>query len=134
MKKIVLDTNAYVELLNGNEHVLNALGKAENVYLPVIAIGELLTGFKGGSREAENRKLLERFLQKSTVQILDLTMETAEVFSEIQSNLKKTGNPLPVNDVWIAAGAVETGSVVVTFDSHFQKIPAVRVWNMDFLS
>jgi predicted nucleic acid-binding protein len=46
----------------------------------------------------------------------------------IKSSLKKAGQPLPLNDVWIAAHALETGSVLVTYDSHFSDVPGLRTW------
>lgn len=129
MKKVLLDTNAYTKFLSGDERVLEVLGKAETIYIPVVVIAELLVGFKGGTKKVENQRLLDKFLQKSTVKILNVTIETAEIFSELQNKLKKSGNPLPINDVWIASGAVETGSMVVTYDNHFRQIPGVRVWD-----
>ncbi|HSW01688.1 MAG TPA: type II toxin-antitoxin system VapC family toxin [Sedimentisphaerales bacterium] len=128
MKKILLDTSAYSQLLRGSEEVANALSHADLVYLSVFVLGELYASFKGGSKEAANRKLLERFHKQPTVQILPATKETAEVFGEIKNTLKRAGTPLPLNDVWIAAHAVETGSIVATFDSHFRQIPGLRLW------
>jgi tRNA(fMet)-specific endonuclease VapC len=95
----------------------------------VVVLAELLFGFRGGTKRAENQKMLDKFLHKSTVSVLDVTVETAEIFSELQYSLKKDGNPIPVNDVWIAACAVESGSVVITYDNHFRKIPGVRLWD-----
>jgi tRNA(fMet)-specific endonuclease VapC len=59
---------------------------------------------------------------------LNATAETAEVFGQVKSSLRKSGTPLPINDVWIAAHALETGSVVVTYDVHFKSIPGLRLW------
>jgi tRNA(fMet)-specific endonuclease VapC len=59
--------------------------------------------------------------------IIHTILETAEVFGFIKYNLKKVGPPLPVNDVWIAAQGIETGSVILTFDSHFSQIPGLRI-------
>lgn len=129
MKKVLLDTNAYTKFLSGDERVLEVLGRAEIVYIPVVVIAELLVGFKGGTKKAENQRLLDRFLRKSTVKVLDVTAETAEIFSELYFGLKKSGNPLPINDVWIACGAVETGSIIITYDNHFRQIPGVRLWD-----
>jgi tRNA(fMet)-specific endonuclease VapC len=48
---------------------------------------------------------------------------------EIKHALRKAGTPLPINDVWVAAHAVETGSVLVTFDAHFKEIKGLRLWD-----
>ncbi len=129
MKTILLDTNAYSNYLRGNEEVLSVLSGANIVYLSVIVLGELYTGFKGGKKEFWNRGLLQKFIEKPTVSILDVTIETSEIFAEIKNSLKASGNPLPINDVWIAAGTVETGSVLITNDDHFGKIPGLRFYN-----
>jgi tRNA(fMet)-specific endonuclease VapC len=42
---------------------------------------------------------------------------------------KKSGTPIPINDAWIAAHALETGSVLVTFDEHFTAVPGLRLWD-----
>ncbi len=128
MKKILMDTNAYSRFLGGDDNILNALSKAEIVYMSVFVLGELYAGFKGGSKEQENKRLLERFLQKPTVRVLDANDETAEIFGMIKDTLKRAGTPLPINDVWIASHALQTDSVVVTYDSHFEKIADLRLW------
>lgn len=56
-------------------------------------------------------------------------METAEIFGLIKDSLRKSGNPLAVNDVWIGAHALEAGSVLVTYDRHFAAIPGLRLWD-----
>lgn len=129
MKKIILDTNAYAAFFTGDVAVLDVLASAEAVYLSAVVLGELFAGFKGGSREAANKKQLEAFLNKSTVQVLDVTSETAGLFGEIKNRLKKAGTPLPINDVWIAAHAAETGAVLITYDEHFTRVPDLRVWD-----
>lgn len=128
MKKIMLDTNAYARLLVGREEVLDAISTADILYMSIFVLGELYAGFAGGSKELENKEILNRFLLKPTVKILNATLETAEVFGLLKNQLKTAGTPLPINDVWIAAHAVETGSIVVTFDKHFNKVPGVRLW------
>jgi len=128
MKKILLDTNAYVRFLRGDEKVMSYLSQADNVYMSVFVLGELFAGFKAGGKEKNNTQILERFLLKPTVTVLDATIETADVFGLIVSSLKKSGNPIPINDVWIAAHALETGSVLLTYDSHFAAVPGIRIW------
>ena len=130
MKKIILDTNAYTQLLAGDKDVLNVTGTAETVYMSIFVLGELFAGFSCGTREQENKETLHRFLLKPTVKILNASSETAEVFGLVKSNLKKAGTPLPINDVWIAAHAIETGSTVITYDTHFKKITGLRLWGV----
>ena len=128
MNRILLDTNAYTAFLTGDERVLNALTEAETAFLSAIVIGELYAGFCGGNRLKENKALLARFLQKSNVRVLDVTAETGEVFGQIKNELQKAGTPIPLNDVWLAAQAMETGSVIVSFDAHFDHVSGLRRW------
>ena len=109
MKKILIDTNAYASFLAGDRAVLDALAETETVYLSIFVLGELYAGFKGGNREIENIAILKKFISKPTVSILDANNETAEIFGMLKSALKSAGTPLPINDVWIAAHAMEIG-------------------------
>lgn len=128
MKKILLDTNAYTSYLTGDPAVLDALAEAQIIYLSIFVLGELYAGFKGGNREIENHKILRTFIHKPPVNILEANNETAEIFGKVKNGLKTAGTPLPINDVWIAAHAMETGSVIVTYDLHFSKVPGIRLW------
>jgi len=130
MKKMLLDTNAYTGLLSGDERVLDYISKARVVLMSVIVIGELHAGFRGGLKQSQNNELLQKFLKKSSVEIINVTIETAEIFGMVKDNLKKAGTPLPINDIWIAAQAIEMGSVLISFDSHFHKIPGLRIWDL----
>lgn len=128
MKKVLLDTNGYVALRRGDNAILEVLGRADKVYMSAIVLGELLAGFKGGSKEADNRLGLEEFTCCPTVRILHVTQETAEIFGTIKHRLKKAGAPIPINDVWIAAHATEVGAFLVTYDDHFNNIPGLLLW------
>jgi tRNA(fMet)-specific endonuclease VapC len=128
MKKIVLDTSAYSRLMRGEKRVEQALNEADKVFLPLFVVAELLLGFKNGDREAENRAILEKFESMATVERLFPTDETIEIFSDIFSSLKKAGKPIPVHDIWIAALAIETGSILVHFDKHFEEVEKARLW------
>lgn len=124
--KILLDTNAYTSLMRGDGQVLSFLNQAEVVYMSVFVIGELKAGFKGGNKWVENEDILMTFLGKSTVKTLVATLETSEVFAEVIHQLKQQGSPIPINDVWIAAHAIETGSKLFTYDKHFKQVPGLR--------
>lgn len=129
MKKILVDTNAYTALMTGDERVLDSLVRAETVYVSVIVMGELYAGFYGGGKSQENRNRLSDFLTKPGVKVLHCTPDTAERFGIIQDRLRRAGTPIPINDVWIAAHAMESGAQLITYDSHFRKVAGLVVWN-----
>lgn len=128
MKKVCLDTNAYSALISGDVTVLEALSEASEVYISIFVLGELYYGFTNGSKERENREVLSKFLKKPTVKIIHTTLETAEIYGRLKTSLKKKGTPVPINDLWIASHAIETGSFLKTFDSHFKSIPEVMLY------
>lgn len=128
MKKVLLDTNAYSRLAGGDEGLLDVLGEADVVYLSVFVLGELYARFKGGKLERKNRTELAEFLQAPTVKRLFATDETAEVFAVTKDALRRQGTPIPINDVWIAAHALEAGATLLTFDAHFGHVKGLRRW------
>lgn len=128
MRAILLDTNAYSKYLGGDPRVLDALARAGLVYMSVFVLGELFAGYRSGSKEKANLRFLAAFLAKPAVRVLDATRETADYFGLIKSALGRAGQPIPLNDVWIAAHALETGSVLVTCDTHFKIVPGLRTW------
>lgn len=128
MTKVLLDTNAYSGFMAGDKKVFDYIVEAEVIYLSTIVIGELFTGFHGGEKFVQNREELKDFLGKDGVTIIDVTMETAEIFGELRSGLAKKGKMIPLNDIWIAAHAIETGSKLITYDDHFKNINGVRIW------
>lgn len=87
-----------------------------------IVIGELLFGFRNGSRYDENAQALRTFLEDPHVRLLTVTWETADLFGRISAELRKKGRPIPTNDIWIAAHALEAGADLLSSDSHFGQI------------
>ena len=128
MKWILLDTNAYSAYRRGNSEVLEALGRAERVFMSVFVLGELLYGFRGGNRYVQNRRELSAFLDKPSVFVATATDDTSEQFAVTKEALRQAGTPLPMNDVWIASHCLQLGATMVTLDGHFGNVPGLRVW------
>lgn len=128
MKKVILDTNAYSALIAGNHDVEAILNEADQVFIPYVVIAELYFGFRKGSKEKRNREILKSFEAMETVSRFYPTAETLEIYSETVLELKNNGTPIPTNDIWIAACAIETGSILITFDKHFFKVSKIRLW------
>ena len=59
--------------------------------------------------------------------VLDYIVEAEEIFGEIKSELRSKGKMIPLNDIWIAAHTIETGSKLITYDSHFKHISGLRI-------
>ncbi|HET6362106.1 MAG TPA: type II toxin-antitoxin system VapC family toxin [Gemmatimonadota bacterium] len=120
--RILLDTNAYSALMRGVAEVADRVRRAERVLVSPIVIGELLYGFRNGSRNEENTRQLDTFLENPFVELVTVTRTTADRFAGIALGLKRKGRPLPVNDVWIAAQALETGADLLSSDGHFGEV------------
>jgi tRNA(fMet)-specific endonuclease VapC len=122
MRPVLLDTNSYTAFKSSDEGVTEVLQLAEKIFLSPIVIGELLAGFDGGKRAERNKMEFQKFMESPRVFIPPIAADTATFFSQIYDSLKRKGRPIPTNDMWIAAQALEHGSVVCTFDRHFSFI------------
>lgn len=129
MKKITLDTNSYSKFFEGDNKILDELNKSILIFIPSIVLGELFHGFYRGSSLIKNKDRLNKFLNKPTVKITNVTLETAKIYGEIKNKIWKRGYPIPTNDIWIAACAIETNSTLVTYDKHFLNIPNLKLWS-----
>ena len=120
--RVLLDTNAYAALMADRGPVADIVRRADVVLLSAVVLGELLFGFRNGTRYDENRVQLDAFLSRRFVQTLDVTLESAERFGLIAAQLRRRGTPIPTNDVWIAAHAMESGGHLLSFDRHFEAV------------
>ena len=87
----------------------------------------MLSGFKGGVREAKNREELEEFLDAPRVRIYGIDENTAEYYADILNRLRKKGKPIPTNDIWIAAVAFQRGLKLFSKDEHFRYISGLML-------
>ncbi|MBI5193918.1 MAG: type II toxin-antitoxin system VapC family toxin [Nitrospirae bacterium] len=122
MKKILLDTNAYGAFKKDDSMVTGVIRSVEYIGLSVVVLGELLGGFKGGSKEEKNIEELNEFMDSPRVHLLPVDEETAEFYAKVYRDLKKKGKPIPSNDMWIAASALRHGLSLLTLDEHFNHI------------
>ena len=95
--------------------------------MSAVVVGELLYGFRQGQRLDQNLSELRSFLDRPYVSFVPVGPVTADRYSRIMASLRAKGRPIPTNDVWIAAHAMETGADLVSADSHFGHIDQV-VW------
>lgn len=122
MRPVLLDTNAYAAFKRKDAAVLEIIQHAESIVFSPIVIGELLAGFDGGGKAEQNKIEFQKFLESSRVIVCPVTQDTSQFFSQVYCALKMKGKPIPTNDMWIAAQALEHGCVVCTHDKHFSYI------------
>ncbi len=123
--KVLFDTSAYSELRRGHEGVVQRAKRSSAIIFSPIVLGELLHGFRRGSRFEKNLEDLREFLESPFVSILPVTLTTADRFSRIAHALWEKGVPIPTNDMWIAAQALESGAELLSFDGHFEHVPGL---------
>ena len=125
--RVLLDANAYSMLGRGHQQVAELVRRAEDVLLSAVVVGELMFGFRRGTRFEQNVADLRSFLDNSYVSFVPVGPVTADRYSRIAASLRAKGRPIPTNDVWIAAHAMETGADLVSADRHFEHVDGI-VW------
>jgi tRNA(fMet)-specific endonuclease VapC len=125
--KRLLDTSAYARLKRGDESIGELVRSAEHVYVSIVVLGEILFGFHDGGKLERNVEDLDEFLAHPRVSLQYLTRATADRFGRIATALKRSGRPIPTNDIWIAAHAMELGAELVTLDRHFEQVSGLIV-------
>lgn len=96
---------------------------AQEILVPFIVAAELRSGFQAGTQTRRNEAVFDEFLSNSHVRILFADNATIGVYASIFAELRKNGTPIPVNDMWIAALAVQHSLPLYTRDRHFENIP-----------
>ena len=125
--KICIDTSGYSRLALHRAELVKCVEVAETINIHSIVLGELFAGFYLGRREKENRQSLNDFIELPGVQVVDIDASIADRYGILVKILRNQGTPIPTNDIWIAATSLETGSRLVTYDSHFNCVPGLLV-------
>ena len=117
-----MDTSAYAAFLKGSPGVKEAVQQADEIVLNPVVLGELKAGFLLGKNEKRNRDILKDFLISPRIIIVDIDEETSERYAVIAQSLRIKGSPIPTNDLWIAASAMQHGLKVLTTDKHYLEV------------
>jgi tRNA(fMet)-specific endonuclease VapC len=124
---VLLDTSAYSAFKRGRTEAVQAVRQAESLHLTSVVLGELKAGFRAGRHAQRNEAELRLFLASPRVHTVPVDEETAERYAVIWDGLRGAGTPIPTNDVWIAASAMQHGLIVLTADRHFQRVAQILV-------
>ena len=117
-----MDTSAYSHFMRGENSAVASISAAKWIGIPVVVLGELRTGFLLGDHAAKNETELNKFLEHPLVRILEIDQAASRIYAEIVVALRRSGTPLPTNDIWIASLAAREGATVLTYDQHFRLI------------
>ena len=128
MKPLLLDTNVLIRFFRSDRKIADIISAYEKIVVPSIVLGE----FKAGADPAKTcgqrqLEVLESFLDSPSVGVIPVTEGIASVYARIFRVLKANGTPIPQNDMWIAAAALEHGADIATHDEHFRLVPMLTV-------
>lgn len=121
---MILDTNALSAFVDGKPEVGAILRLQQRAAIPVIVLGEFRYGILG----SRHRKTYEHWLVTHLphFDLLAITAETTVPYAALRASLKCLGRPIPANDAWIAALAMQHGLPILSRDEHFDALPDVR--------
>lgn len=120
--RVALDTNRYVDLCRGVRDTVAVLEQADAVVLPFVVVAELRAGFLSGRRSAENERVLRQLLLKPGVHVQYADDQTTHHYAAVFRQLRKQGTPIPTNDMWIAALALQHNLALHSRDAHFDHL------------
>src|SRR6185503_4559799 len=121
--RILLDTNIISAWLKGEKSLANKIDQAEDVYIPVVVLGELYYGAQYSTQIHTNISNIEKLVARYDV--LNTNSETAALYGIIKASLRKKGKPIPENDIWIASIARQHNLTLVTRDRHFNEVDGI---------
>ena len=123
--EVALDTNALSDFAAGREALGQALSPFRSLALPVTVLGEYRYGLHGSKRQARLNEWLLELLPE--VRILEITERTTAVYARVRHQLRAAGTPIPENDVWIAAAAIEHSLPLASRDRHLKFVRGLEV-------
>lgn len=120
-----LDTNIVIALVECEPQASGRMRLILRGYIPVTVLGELMYGIAMSARQQVNRERLERALED--IIVIPVDAATAQFYAAIRAQLKRAGRPIPDNDIWIAATAIQHELTLITRDSHVEHIEGLAV-------
>ena len=137
LRPILLDTNAYTAFKRNIFEVIEVIRNRPLIGLNSVILEELYGGFELGSREEYNRRELKQFLEISKINrfanakrsLREIDCNTAEYYARVYYYLRKKGNPIPTNHMWIAAMALQYNLALFSYDKHFRAVDGLITGN-----
>ena len=123
--EVALDTNALSDFAAGSDALGDALMPFRSLVLPVTVLGEYRFGLLGSKKRARLEEWLDELL--SEVRVLETTARTSAEYARVRHQLRTAGTPIPENDVWIAAVAIEHRLPLATRDKHFKVVKGLEI-------
>jgi len=118
--RYLLDTNVAIRVLNQEVDLDARSDTGLEAFLCLTVVGELLFGAERSGRPEVNRARIEGLIERCPIVPQDL--ETARKYGALKAALSRKGRPIPENDLWIAASALQHDLTLATLDRHFEAV------------
>ncbi len=121
---MILDTNALSAFIDGDPGVGSILERQSRAAIPVIVLGE----FRYGIAESRHRASYEAWLMSHLphFEVIDVTEGTASAYAALRVALKQSDRPIPANDAWIAALALQHRLPILSRDQRFDAVDSLH--------
>ena len=127
MRSLLVDTNVLISFIEkGDEALVDIFSKYDELIVSPVILGEYRAGISETKKGRESQAALEKFLEADSVREVEMTGKTSVYYAKIFQDLKAKGKPIPINDMWIAATALERGVELCSFDDHFSSIAMLQ--------
>ena len=128
MKPLMLDTNVLIRFFRSDRKIADIISAYEKILVPAVVLGEFKAGADPNTACGQKQlEVLESFLDSPSVGIIPVTEDIASIYARIFRVLKANGTPIPQNDMWIAACAMDAGAMLISSDDHFASIPLLDI-------
>ena len=123
--RYLLDTNIVIALFGSEPIIVDRIKNVEEIFIPSIVIGELYFGAQKSSRVVDNLTRIDEFVSSNT--ILSCDADTASHYGDVKNKLRQKGRPIPENDVWISALAIQYNLSLISRDVHFSEVEGLNI-------
>jgi tRNA(fMet)-specific endonuclease VapC len=121
----LLDTNIVIALFADEGALKDRIGATGEFFVSSVVLGELYYGANKSQRVAKNTARIDDFAARNVV--LGCDTETARCYGDVKERLRQKGRPIPENDIWIAAQALQNDLTLVARDAHFKEVEGLSL-------
>jgi tRNA(fMet)-specific endonuclease VapC len=120
----LLDTSVIIAFFSGEPPVVDRFSAADEILLSSIVVGELCFGAQKSARAEANLARINNLIDR--IVVLECNAETAKLYGRIKNALRIKGHPIPENDIWISASALQYDLTLATRDGHFAEVDNLK--------
>lgn len=125
--RILLDSNRYKDFCSAEPEIVKCVQQADKIYFPFITLAELRSGFACGTKAKKNEAVLTKILNQDCIDVIYPDEETTFYYASLFRQLREQGTPIPTNDLWIAAIAVQYDLLLASRDKHFKSLAQIPI-------